>query len=318
MMTDINVTIVGGGMIGRGWIIAFARAGMRTTVWSRNPETSQSAIAFIHDVLPWLEAEGLLSGRTAIDVAENVHIENDLETALAGTDYVQENAPEDIDSKLALFEFLDANTPEQAIIASSTSAILPSAFMADLRGRARCLVAHPMNPPYLMPATELVPSPWTSIETLDRAREIMTAAGQKPIIVHKEIEGFIINRLQGAVLNEAFALVGGGYASADDVDLAIKDGLALRWSFMGPFETIDLNAPGGVGDYVARYNALYANLHAQMRDRTDWAGPILNVVETGRRAQLPVTGLTERQIWRDRRLMALAAHKRDANDRFGC
>ena len=124
-MTDINVTIVGGGMIGRGWIIAFARAGMRTTVWSRNPETSQSAIAFIHDVLPSLEGEGLLLNRTASEVAANVHIENDLETALAGADYVQENAPEDIDSKRALFELLDANTSERAIIASSTSAILP-------------------------------------------------------------------------------------------------------------------------------------------------------------------------------------------------
>ena len=305
-------------MIGRGWIMAFARAGVRTTVWSRNPETSQSAIAFIHDVLPSLEGEGLLLGNTASEVAANVHVENDLKAALAGADYVQENAPEDIDSKRALFEFLDANTPEQAIIASSTSAILPSAFMADLRGRARCLVVHPMNPPYLMPATELVPSPWTSTETLDRVREIMTSAGQKPIVVHKEIEGFIVNRLQGAILNEAFALVSGGYASANDVDLAIKDGLALRWSFMGPFETIDLNAPGGVGDYVARYNALYANLHAQMREHTDWAGPVLDVVVTGRRALLPVAGLKERQIWRDRRLMALAAHKRDANDRFGC
>ena len=316
-MTGPNVTIVGGGMIGRGWIIAFARAGFRTTVWSRTPETSQLAIDFVQNVLPSLKAEGLLQGRSEIEVANNVHIEHDLKTALADADYVQENAPEDVDSKRELFEFLDENTKDNAIIGSSTSAIQPSSFMEELRGRERCLVVHPMNPPYLMPATELVPSPWTSTETIDRAREIMTSIGQKPIVVHKEIDGFIVNRLQGAVLNEAFALVGGGYASIEDVDLAIKEGLALRWSFMGPFETIDLNAPGGVGDYAARYNALYANLHAQMRDRTDWTGPVLDVVAHDRRAHLPTSGLKERQIWRDRRLMALSVHKRDSDERFG-
>ena len=317
MMPAQNVTIVGGGMIGRGWIIAFARAGLRTTIWSRTPETSQSAIEFIQSVLPPLEAEGLLQGRSAAEVADNVHIENDLKTALADADYVQENAPEDIESKRALFEFLDKNTADHAVIGSSTSATQPSVFMEELRGRERCLVVHPMNPPYLMPATELVPSPWTSTETIDRACEIMTSIGQKPIIVHKEIDGFIINRLQGAVLNEAFSLVGRGYASIEDVDVAIKEGLALRWSFMGPFETIDLNAPDGVRDYAARYNGLYANLHNQMRDRTDWTGPVLDAVVEDRRARLPTSGLNERQIWRDRRLMALAVHKRDSDNRFG-
>jgi 3-hydroxyacyl-CoA dehydrogenase len=126
-----------------------------------------------------------------------------------------------------------------------------------------------------------------------------------------------MNRMQGALLEEAFRLVADGYASIEDVDIGIREGLALRWSFMGPFETIDLNAPGGVRDYVARYQGLYANMFAQMQRRVDWAGPVMETVERERRRRLPAADLGKRQIWRDRRLMALAAHKRRAAREIG-
>ena len=92
----------------------------------------------------------------------------------------------------------------------------------------------------------------------------------------KEIDGFVMNRMQGALLEEAFRLVADGYASVEDVDIGIRDGLALRWSFMGPFETIDLNAPGGVRDYAERYQRIYANIFPQMQRRVDWAGPVMD------------------------------------------
>ena len=114
------------------------------------------------------------------------------------------------------------------------------------------------------------------------------------------------------MLEEAFRLVADGSATAEDVDIGIREGLALRWSFMRPFETIDLNAPAGVRDYVERYQGIYANLFAQMQRRVDWAGPVLTEVERVRRVKLPAGQLAERQRWRDRRLMALAAHKRRA------
>jgi L-gulonate 3-dehydrogenase len=98
-----------------------------------------------------------------------------------------------------------------------------------------------------------------------------------PLLMEREIDGFIMNRLQGALLEEAFRLVDGGYASAADVDRGIADGLALRWSFIGPFETIDLNAPGGIADYVARYQGLYAGLFEGMRERIDWTGPTAGI-----------------------------------------
>jgi L-gulonate 3-dehydrogenase len=233
-----------------------------------------------------------------------------LEDALAQADYVQENTPEELDIKRTVFAELDALAPRDATLASSTSAILPSAFTEHLAGRARCLVVHPLNPPYLIPAAEVVPAPWTNPDVVTRTADFLRAAGHAPIVMKRELDGFVMNRLQGALLDEAFRLVANGHASVEDVDIGIREGLALRWSFMGPFETIDLNAPGGVRDYVERYESIYKRLHAEMRTRADWSGPVLKDIEEERRKCLPAGKLQDRQAWRDRRLMALAAHKR--------
>ncbi len=135
---------------------------------------------------------------------------------------------------------------EDALLVSSTSAIVASRFTEKLPGRARCLVGHPVNPPHLVPLVELCGAPWTSPEAIDRARAIYREIGQVPVTINREINGFVLNRLQGALLAEAFRLVGEGYISAEDLDHTVKDGLGLRWSFLGPFETIELNAPGGI------------------------------------------------------------------------
>ncbi len=311
------VAIVGTGLVGRAWAITFARGGCDVRLWDPDPDAAGRAIGFIATVVEDLAAEDLLGGRTGADLLGRIRAVADLGEALAGVDWVQENAPERIEVKRDLFARLDALAPPDAVLASSTSALLPSAMFEHLPGRQRCIVAHPINPPYLVPAVELVPSPWTGPEVMQRAEDLLTAVGQVPIPMMREIDGFIMNRLQGALLEEAFRLVAGGYASAEDVDKGIADGLALRWSFMGPFETIDLNAPGGIADYVARYQPLYAGLHPTMRDRVAWDGPVLADVLESRRARLPEAKLPERQIWRDRRLMALIAQKRHADRRFG-
>ena len=133
----------------------------------------------------------------------------------------------------------------------------------------------------------------------------------------REIDGFVINRLQGALLEEAFRLVDDGFAGIEDVDISIREGLALRWSFMGPFETIDLNAPQGVRQYVERYADMYTTIRSTATHRADWAGPVLEEIEKGRRAALPADELQARQEWRDRRLMALMCHKRQASRDIG-
>jgi len=290
---------------------------MSVAIWSRREATSRAALEFVRQCLPLLEAEGLLGGRSAAELSDLVEVCSSLESAVKGASYVQENYPEDMETKRAIYATLDAACAPETIIASSASALPASAFTEALAGRGRCIVAHPVNPPYLIPATEVVPAPWTTQESVKKTCEILSDAGQVPVVMSREIDGFVVNRLQGALLNEAFRLVGEGYVGIEDIDVAIKNGLALRWSFMGPFETIDLNAPGGVRDYVSRYDGLYNNLLSQMQGKSQWLGDVLDRIEASRRAQLPLDAHVERQAWRDRRLMALAAHKMEDDERIG-
>jgi L-gulonate 3-dehydrogenase len=313
MTADQPVTdtaIIGSGFIGRAWAISFARAGARVRLWDQAVAQTAGALAYIGGVLEDLARNDLLSGKSPASVLSLISVASSMAEALAEATYVQENTPEVLATKIKVFEALDGAARADAILASSTSALLPSRFTEHLKGRSRCVVVHPINPPYLIPAAEIVPSPWTSPDTVERARRFLVTAGHAPLVMKRELDGFIMNRMQGALLEEAFRLVADGYASIEDIDIGIRDGLALRWSFMGPFETMDLNAPGGVRDYAERYQGIYENLFNQMQRRVDWTGEVMKTVEAERRTLLPTEHLQRRQVWRDKRLMALLAHKR--------
>jgi 3-hydroxyacyl-CoA dehydrogenase len=312
-----KIAIIGSGFVGRAWAISFARAGHDIALWDADAAAAGKALTYIEGVLPDLEVNDLLNGATAKSVRARMQAAAALEEAVNGAAYVQESTPEVVDIKKDMFARLDGIAGPDAILASSTSAILPSRFTEELKGRARCLVVHPINPPYLIPAVEVVPAPWTDKAVVARTADFLRAAGHAPIVMKQELDGFVMNRMQGALLEEAFRLVADGYASIEDVDIGIREGLALRWSFMGPFETIDLNAPGGVRDYTRRYEQIYIRLFASMQRRADWNGPVLDTITADRRNALPEDGLQERQAWRDRRLMALAAHKRRADKDIG-
>ena len=312
-----KVTIIGSGFIGRAWAISYARAGHDIVLWDADKSAPAKAITYIEGVLPTLEEYDLLDGQTPAQLLARLSSADDMAEALAGAVHVQENTPENLDIKRAVFAQLDQHTPAEAVIASSTSALLPSSFTEAMATRSRCLVVHPINPPYLVPAAEVVPAPWTDPAVVERTRDFLLAAGHAPIVMKRELDGFVMNRMQGALLEEAFRLVADGYASIEDVDIGIREGLALRWSFMGPFETIDLNAPGGVRDYAERYQSIYERIFPSMQRRVDWTGDIMDTVEEQRRQAVPAEQLGERQVWRDRRLMALAAHKRRADKDIG-
>jgi len=318
--SDKSVTataVIGSGFIGRAWAISFARAGSSVRLWDQAEGAAEKALAYISGVLDDLARNDLLNGATPATVLARITAASTLDEALAEAAYVQENTPEVLETKIKVFQMLDKAAKPDAILASSTSALLPSRFTEGLKGRQRCIVVHPINPPYLIPAAEVVPAPWTSAETVERTRQFLLSAGHAPLVMKKELDGFIMNRMQGALLEEAFRLVADGYASVEDIDIGIRDGLALRWSFMGPFETIDLNAPGGVRDYAERYQGIYENLFPQMQRRVDWVGPVMDKIEPERRKRIPADRLQERQMWRDKRLMALAAHKKRAAKEIG-
>jgi L-gulonate 3-dehydrogenase len=307
----MKVAIIGAGLIGQAWAIVFGRGGCQVSVWDGDPE----ALARAHDLIARqvgeLEKQELLSD--AADVLSRIQVSARLEDALEGAEYVQENLPERVDIKREIYGKLDSLSAPGAILASSTSSIPASAFTEALAGRQRCLVAHPVNPPYLIPVVELCGAPWTDPAVIERARKIMLDVRQKPVTVNHELEGFVLNRLQGALLREAFRLVQSGAVSAEDLDVTVKDGLGLRWSFMGPFETIDLNAPDGVHDYCARYGAMFQSISTEQTDTGPWPESLVADIDRQRRDQLPKAALLERRLWRDERLMALLRHKSQAD-----
>ena len=303
-----KIAIIGAGLIGRAWAMVFARAGHRVVLWDADAGAVPKALALIGQALEDARSFGLIDEDSKI-ISSRISAAPTLAEAVKDVDYVQENTAERVDVKRQVYAQMDAAAKPDCILASSTSTIPASVFSEGLEGKHRCIVAHPVNPPHVVPIVELSPAPWTSAEVLARARALHEKAGQVPITVKKEVQGFILNRLQAALLMEAWRLVGEGYVSVEDLDKTIRDGLGLRWSFMGPFETIDLNAPGGVRDYAARYGQVLYEQVAGIRHKP-WDDALISKIEAERRKIMPEDKHGKREAWRDRRLMALIAHKR--------
>jgi L-gulonate 3-dehydrogenase len=303
-----KVAVVGAGLIGRAWAMVFARAGLSVSLWDKAEGVADRAMGLIAASLADLQAAGLVQEAPAT-IAARIAPAATLADCVAGAVHVQENGPERLGPKQDLFAELDRLCPPEVVLASSTSGIPASEFTGNLPGRGRCLVAHPVNPPYLIPLVELVGAPWTDPAVVARCRALMQRVGQVPVTAFKETRGFVLNRLQAALVAEAFRMVRDGVMSAEDVDACVKDGLGLRWSFMGPFETIDLNAPGGVEDYVGRFGPLMGGI---TEEQTPYGYDAATVgrVAAERRAALPLEEIEARSAWRDRRLMDLMAHKR--------
>jgi L-gulonate 3-dehydrogenase len=301
-----KIAIVGSGLIGRAWATIFASHGFDVALHDVKPEAAKAARAHIGRNLKELAGHGLVDDPQAS--LARIRVAADLADALQGVALVQENGPETLEAKQALFAQMDRLAAPTTILASSTSFIMASRFAEGLKGRRRCLVAHPVNPPHLVPIVELAPAPFTDAAVVERARKIYEKAGQVPVLLRKEKAGFVLNRLQAVLLAEAFRLVGEGVASPQDIDKTIKDGLGLRWSFMGPFETIELNAPGGIPDYCARYGASLASMVAEGGDNPFNAETVAKVMAewTGEQTPERVSAIS---AWRDTRLAALRAHK---------
>jgi len=303
-----KAAIVGCGLIGRAWANVFARGGWQVALWDADPDTRSSAQSLVGQSLHELAKHGLVD---APDEAEQrIRTAQSLEDAVADVDLVQESGPERVEIKVEIYKALDASARPDAILASSSSAIVASRFTEALPGRARCLIAHPVNPPHVVPIVELCGAPWTDPEVVNRAREIYDGVGQVPIEVKKEIDGFILNRMQAVLLSEAFRLIGEGYVTAADLDKTIRDGLGLRWAFMGPIETIELNAPGGIADYCERYGPTLYQLSKDPVTQELWSQDTITRVADSWGPTADREQVAAKSQWRDDRLAALVAHKR--------
>src|SRR5512139_2785891 len=226
------VAVIGTGVIGRSWMRVFARAGLETRIWDPDPARMDQAWEWYKAGLRRLRKElGLRKAETR-EERRSVLRCGTLEEALAGAHYVQESGPENIEQKRDLFQVLDATGSPRAIRASSTSALDMGAIAEGLSGAARCVVAHPVNPPHVVPVVEVVGGPATDPATVRRTLRFLARVGQVPVLLRRYAPGFVLNRLQAALVREAVNLVRDGVASVDAVDAVVREGLGLRWALM--------------------------------------------------------------------------------------
>ena len=303
------IAVVGAGSIGVSWATVFARAGRRVALHDPDPARLDVARAELSAHVAALDGAGLL-GEDAAAVVERVAAVPALGDTLHGAVHVQECAPEDLGLKRALFATLDERAAPHASLASSSSALTASSFAGALRGRARCLVAHPANPPHLLPVVEVVPAPFTDPAVVAAVTALLAEAGMSPVHVRREVEGFVLNRLQGAVLREAYCLVRDGVASVEDVDRVVREGLGRRWAVVGPFETADLNTRGGIAVHAERLGPAYARMGAERGQDDPWTAELVARVSAARRERLPLEEWDARVAWRDRALMAFERARR--------
>tara|TARA_Y100000994_G_scaffold47799_1_gene37435 strand:- start:258 stop:1193 length:936 start_codon:yes stop_codon:yes gene_type:complete len=306
-----KIAVLGAGMIGTSWAAIFAQAGHDIVLYDCNTKQIDQGINSVVKNLNDLHKYGLVKKNSK--PSKNIQGTSSLSDALTGAVYAQESVFEDLETKISFYKEIDSVIDSNTIVGSSSSSLIASAFTEKLSCSHRCLVVHPVNPPHLIPLVEIVPKPSTNKSVTSSVKGLMLNVGMDPIVLSREIDGFILNRLQGALLNEAFYLLENGIASAEDIDKTLSKGLGRRWAFMGPFETLDLNAPEGIIDYCNRYSSLYLELAKQFEKPKLWDSTVVEKLSVTMKNKYPNRDFDQRQKLRDRRLAALAAHLADDN-----
>lgn len=274
-MSAKQVTIIGAGAIGLGWSIVFVQSGTRVSVFDVDENQRIHFIDKVRERLELLKAYDLLTSEIE-DLLKLIVVHSSMGEACLGSKFIQECGPESLQIKQALFHDLETLAPSDAIFASSSSAIKPSMISAKMRAPERFLVVHPANPPYLLPVVEVVPSAATSEKVVAETLKFLELLSMKPILVHGEPEGFVFNRLQGAVLREAYCLVRDGVISPLDLDSIMTNGLGRRWSIIGPFATSALNVKGGLRAHAKRMAESYFRMGKERGQNDPWSEDLVS------------------------------------------
>lgn len=305
MNSDIkNVTCVGSGLIGQGWATLLAAAGYQVTMQDLSDDKLKSALAQVRLNLQHLEDNGRLKAATAADAAKLIRTTLSLAEAVEDADFILESVPDKYSAKKPVFKEMDALAPAETILASSSSGLLMSEIQTAVTRPERCVLVHPFLPVHLLPLVEVVGGEQTAAEAVEISCELMEKIGKSPVRLKKEVSGYIVNRLQAAVLREAIDLVASGVASATEVDQAFCTGMGMRDPFIGPLLRAYL-AGNGIENFVAEYAESYRlrwgsmatwdTIDAQVRE------VLINSVN-----EMPIVrdnSLEEVKDWRDRMLM---------------
>jgi 3-hydroxyacyl-CoA dehydrogenase len=297
-----DVVVLGAGSIGLSFAAVLSDAGYAVTVVE--PDATRRAAA--EDGLA-VQRDAILLAGLSRNAGGRVALVADGAGVLPNAALVIECGPENLHVKQAIFADLLAACGPDAVLATASSAIPMSQIVPDATDQRRCLVAHPVNPPAVLRVIELCPAPATDQAMVDRAANLFGAAGFAPVRLGHEIEGFVLNRLQGAVLREAYRLVDEGVTDVAGIEAVMRLGLGPRWALSGPFETAELNTPGGIRAHAARMGPAYARMGRARGETVDWHGSLIDTVETQRRAEIAEDGLPARAAWRAQAVARLVA-----------
>jgi 3-hydroxyacyl-CoA dehydrogenase len=299
-----KVAVIGTGVIGRSWIQVFARAGCETRVYDASTDQLRKAMAWFTGDVASLRERGEIKKKKAKARVGRVTACQTLAEALEGVGYAQESGPESLEQKRALYAELDRAAPADVVLGSSTSANDMTEIARGLAGARRCIVAHPVNPPHVVPVVEVLGGAETAADVVEATMAFLRSVGQSPVLMRRFVPGFLINRMQAALIREAVDLVASGVAGVEAVDTTIRDGLGLRWAFMGPYAVANTNADGGVAEYFTRYRQAYHDLWADLRTDVRLTDALVEELHRQAEAMLGPDRAAQR-AWRDRMIMAI-------------
>jgi len=291
----------------------FAASNYTVSLYDIEPQQIETALADIQQQLKTLEKEKLLRGTLNADQQfALISGTTSLKEAVKNATIVQECVPEVLDLKRKVWKQVDDVVSPNTILSSSTSTFVPSLFSDHLTNKKNIIVSHPVNPPYYVPVVEVVPAPWTDPEIAKKTRDIWEEVGQTPVSLTREIPGFIINRLQYALLNEAWNLVTEGILDVKDTDKVMSEGLGMRYAFLGTLETTHLNEHG-FANYCKRYGDTIYAVSKDFKPTPKFEGPHVLEIAKQLEADVPLEKLQERRNWRDLALTKLSQLKKEMN-----
>lgn len=294
-----KVTIVGSGMIGHSWAVIFARNGLKVAMYNRKSKTYDTALDRVEDSLQFLASEGVITDEEAVESLARVYVTDDLAEAVKDTDYIQECFWEDLKLKQDIFQKLTSIVPGDVAIGSSCSGLRISDIAANVTNHPeRCIVAHPTNPPHLIPFME-ISGDNASQEIKDSIYNFMESIGQKPIQC-KEVYGYVLNRIQLSLTQEALYLVKEGICSVEAVERAVTDGLGLRWAFTGPYGVEELNS-SNLGEGLEKYKDYMLEFFINQQEKVyDYDDEFIQKCVDGFKPIMGGKTHEEYLLWRDR------------------
>ena len=304
---EINKVIcVGAGLIGQGWATLFSSKGLEVVLQDLNETILKQSVVAVRSNLRFLEANHFLKKKESDAALKRIKIATSIGEAVARADYVQESVLDNYELKREVFKKMDRAAPGHAILASSSSGLLMTEIQRVTARPHRCVLVHPVLPLHLLPLVEIVGGKQTSAETVMAAYDFMKRLGKSPVLLKREVPGYIVNRLQAALLREAIDLVDKGVASPEDVDKAFCTGIGLRDPIIGPFLRIHL-AGNGVERFIKNYAQSYRNRWETMETWTSIPPSAANKIIRGveEMEAIRTKTLDEIKNWRDQMLVKL-------------